>query len=126
MVATSLEEGNAIDSIERIFKVHLEQHLVLVPRVALEPLAGNPNAYFSSQGLGHPYLKWEQKCGCLLLEGLAKAFAHQSPPGFPDGDWPDAAVLLGQGGQGSPCQVGGDIGWGTPRGKEADQGGDVL
>jgi hypothetical protein len=48
MVATSLEESYAIDCVERVFEVHLEQHFVLVPAVALEPLARNPNAHFGS------------------------------------------------------------------------------
>ena len=50
------EEGCAIDSVERVFEVNFEQCLIVVPCVALEPLACHPNAYLSSQGLGHPYL----------------------------------------------------------------------
>ena len=111
MVTTSLEEGCAIDSVERVFEVNLKEHLILVPHVALEPLARNPNAYFSSQGLGHPYLQWEKKSGCLLLESFAKAFA---------------TVFLGQGGQRSPSQERGDTGWGAPRGEKANKGGNVF
>ena len=51
MVTTSLEEGCAIDGVERVFEVNLEEHFILVPRDALEPLARNPNANFRSQGL---------------------------------------------------------------------------
>ena len=50
MVTASLKEGYAIDDVDRVFEVNLEQHLILVPNVALEPMARNPNAYFGSQG----------------------------------------------------------------------------
>ena len=66
-----LEESNAVDSVGRVLEVNLEERSIMVPRVALEPLACNPNVYFSSQGLSHPYLQWEEKSRCLLLESFA-------------------------------------------------------
>ena len=93
----------------------------MAPRVALEPLACNPDAYFSPQRLSHPYLQWEEKSRCLLLESFAKAFTNQTAPSFPDSDRSDAAILLRQGGQRSPSQERGDTGWGAPRSEKADK-----
>ncbi len=61
MVATCLKKGYAIDRVESVFEVHLEQHFVLVPAVTLKPLARDPNAHFGSKGLGNSYLEWEQQ-----------------------------------------------------------------
>ena len=114
MVMALLEEGSAVDSVERVLEIDFEERSIMVPRVALEPLACNPHADFSSQGLSHPYLQWEEKSRCLLLESFAKAFTNQKAPSFPDSDRSDASILLRQGGQRGPSQERGDTGWGAP------------
>jgi hypothetical protein len=48
MVATSLEEGDAVEGVERVFKVYFKQNLVLVTSVALEPLARHANGNFGA------------------------------------------------------------------------------
>ena len=48
MVATSLEEGDAVEGVERVFKVHFKQNLVLVTSVALEPLTRYTNVNFGA------------------------------------------------------------------------------
>ena len=56
MVATCLKKGCAIDRVESVFEVNLEQRFVLVPAVTLKPLARDPYANFGSKGLGNAYL----------------------------------------------------------------------
>jgi len=48
MVATFLEEGRAIEGVERVFKIHFKHDFVLVTSVALEPLARHTNANFGA------------------------------------------------------------------------------
>ena len=61
MVATSLEEGGAIEGVERVFKVHFEQNLFLVTSAALELLARYANANFGALELSYSYLQREQQ-----------------------------------------------------------------
>ena len=61
MVATCLKKGCAIDRVESVFEVNLEQRFVLVPAVTLKPLARDPYANFGSKGLGNAYLEREKK-----------------------------------------------------------------
>jgi hypothetical protein len=93
-MAASLKKGCAVDGVEGILEVHFEKNFVLVPPVALKPLARDPNAHFGAKGLGDADLEREEQSRRLFLDSLAEALAHQTPPSFPDSNWPDATILL--------------------------------
>ena len=63
MLATLLEEGLAVNVVEGILKIHLEEHLSRVGGVSVKPLSGSMHPYLGAERLRHANLQREQQGG---------------------------------------------------------------
>ena len=111
------QDRRARHCIERIAKVELEENLVDVAGITVEPLAGGMHGGLGATRDTDTDLKGPQVVPGFVTRGLTEQLADKPAENFTNSNGPDAPLLFGEGMEGAPSQVRGKGIGGLPSSK---------
>ena len=112
------EEGCPVHRVKGVAKVNFQNNVGDVAGSAVGPLLDGVDGGFTTQGDSNPDLERREGRARLLLVHLAEAFANEASESFTNRDGSDVIIAFGDGVEGSPSEMWGELWRSSPRSKK--------
>ena len=96
MMAAFGQEGRAVDTVEGVGEIDLNENKRTIVLVPPAPLPSDGHTNLAGHGDADPNLQRGEILASVLFIFGAKTFRRHSPQGFTHRDWPDVIVFLGE------------------------------
>ena len=110
-----------MNSVERVFKVHLNENGIEVIPVPLHPLARGPQTDLCPQGLSNANLERPKQGASLILESGTQSFGDQTAEALADRNGANGTVFFRKRKEGRTSQPGSERSLRATLGEDADK-----